>query len=191
MKKIKEIFKNNLKIVIAFILGIIISGTTVYAATIIYNANQVGFNNSNTSLSSTDVQGALDELYTRASNCKKAPNNTVYYAFGDPTTSSTTNYSTLNRKIFIARNGDQRSVCVIRSNRLHCFDNNNYAIEKDHLAQVFSDVSCNIYNNSGYSCSANDFWCIAYYNGNTWCRTINSTRQDCEVYANGNGSCWT
>ena len=66
MKKIKEIFKNNLKIVIAFILGIIISGTTVYAATILYNANQVGFDNSNTSLQSTDVQGALDELYTRA-----------------------------------------------------------------------------------------------------------------------------
>lgn len=66
MKKIKEIFKNNLKIVIAFILGIIISGTTVYAATILYNANQVGFDNSDTSLSSTDVQGALDELYTKA-----------------------------------------------------------------------------------------------------------------------------
>ena len=73
MKKLKSFIKSNIKTVVAFILGLIISGTSVYAATILYNANQVGYDNTSSGLTSTDVQGALDELYTKAEKCPNAP----------------------------------------------------------------------------------------------------------------------
>ncbi len=56
----------KVKVITAFILGLVVSGGAAYAATILFNADQVGFDNTNTSLSSTDVQGALDELYERS-----------------------------------------------------------------------------------------------------------------------------
>ena len=39
--------------------------------------------------------------------------------------------------MFLASNGDQYSVCILRNNRLHCFDNNNFVIEKGQLQQAF------------------------------------------------------
>lgn len=65
MKKITNFIKDNTKLIAALVLGITISGGSVYAATILMNADQVGFDKTGTSLSSTDVQGALDELYQR------------------------------------------------------------------------------------------------------------------------------
>ncbi len=58
----------KVKVITAFILGLVVSGGAAYAATILFNADQVGFDNTGTSLSSTDVQGALDELYQRTKN---------------------------------------------------------------------------------------------------------------------------
>ncbi len=58
---------SNIQIVAAFLLVATLSGSAVYAATILLNADQVGFDKTNTSLSSTNVQGALDELYAKTS----------------------------------------------------------------------------------------------------------------------------
>lgn len=69
MKRIKEFLLNNTKVVIAFVLGIVISGTTVYAATYLYSSNQVSFDKSKVSqygATKDDVQGAIDELYSIA-----------------------------------------------------------------------------------------------------------------------------
>ncbi len=57
---------SNIQIAAAFLLVATLSGSAVYAATILLNANQVGFDKTGTSLSSTNVQGALDELYQKA-----------------------------------------------------------------------------------------------------------------------------
>lgn len=66
MKKNKFFIKNNVKIVIAFILGFIIAGSIgVYAATVI-NASAVSFSGSTTGLTSTNMQDALDEAYSNA-----------------------------------------------------------------------------------------------------------------------------
>lgn len=77
MKKIKNIFKKNYKIIIAFIIGITLTGTGVYAATILYAATQVGFDNTTANLkivgtnnSVTNVQEALDALYKKAEDAK-------------------------------------------------------------------------------------------------------------------------
>ena len=55
----------NIKVIIGIILGIIIvSSISVYAtATYLYNATDVGYNN-------TSVAGALDDLYDIANNYK-------------------------------------------------------------------------------------------------------------------------
>lgn len=60
MKKVR----NNLKVVIAFVIGIIITGGTVYAANLL--ASEVTYDNTTSGLTSTTVQGALDELNTKA-----------------------------------------------------------------------------------------------------------------------------
>lgn len=75
MKRIKEFLLNNTKVVIAFVLGIVISGTTVYAATYLYSSNQVSFDKSKVSqygATKDDVQGAIDELSSiaKSEKCK-------------------------------------------------------------------------------------------------------------------------
>ena len=66
MKKVKRFLIGNIKTVIAFVLGTLISGVTVYAATVIA-ASQVGYTPpSGSGISSTNVQGAIDELSTIA-----------------------------------------------------------------------------------------------------------------------------
>ena len=66
LKKVLNKLKENSKIIVAFILGLIISGTGVYAATILFASNQVSYDNTSSGLTSTDVQAALDEIYTTA-----------------------------------------------------------------------------------------------------------------------------
>lgn len=75
MKRIKEFLLNNTKLVIAFVLGVVISGTTVYAATCLYSSNQVSFDKSKVSqygATKDDVPGAIDELYSiaKSEKCK-------------------------------------------------------------------------------------------------------------------------
>ena len=60
----KKIIKNNIKVIIAFIAGIIISGAGVYAVTVASSA--VSYDNSTSGASATTVKAALDELYTKA-----------------------------------------------------------------------------------------------------------------------------
>ena len=58
----KRVIKNNYKIIIAFILGLIISGTTVYAVDAYIESNKVAYNNHN----KTNVEEAIDELYEKS-----------------------------------------------------------------------------------------------------------------------------
>lgn len=67
MKKIGNKIKQNIKAIAAFLLGIALTGGTVYAATVL-PSSQVGYDNSTSGLDSTDVQGALDELYQKTRN---------------------------------------------------------------------------------------------------------------------------
>ncbi len=75
MKKIGNKLKQNAKIITAFVLGAILTGGTVYAATVL-PSSQVGYDNSTSGLAATDVQGALDELYVKANKCDKIGINT-------------------------------------------------------------------------------------------------------------------
>ncbi len=57
--------KKNYKLVLGVIVGVLISASVVGAATYYGAANTLSYNNSNSDLSSSNVQDALDELYNR------------------------------------------------------------------------------------------------------------------------------
>ena len=79
MGRIINKLKVSKKNIICFILGaIIFSAISVYAATY-FPSNQVTYNNSASGLSSTNVQGAIDELYNTCSSAVSS-GDYLYYA---------------------------------------------------------------------------------------------------------------
>ena len=98
MKKIKEFTKRNIKLVIGLIIGTFVSGIGVYASTILFNGNEISFDNSKAKLtlndkSVTNMQEAMDALYEKASNagpatCKNSPFKLGDYVQMTPTSSS-------------------------------------------------------------------------------------------------------
>ena len=66
-EKIKKILKNRILI---FILGGIVFGTIGVSAATYFESNLVTYDNTESGLSSSNVQGAIDELYTE---CTKEP----------------------------------------------------------------------------------------------------------------------
>lgn len=73
--KIKKFFQNK---ILLLILGIFIGGTASIYAVTYFPSNQVTYNNTSSKLNSTDVQGAIDELYN---TCSKAVStgDYIYY----------------------------------------------------------------------------------------------------------------
>ncbi len=59
--------KERIKIIVAFILGLVLAGTTVYAATILSSIN-VGYSNESSKLVADNVQEAIDEVYDKSFN---------------------------------------------------------------------------------------------------------------------------
>ena len=169
MKKIKKILLDNTKIAVAFIIGVLIGVPIVYAATILFNSNQVRYDNTSSGTSATNVQDALDELYTKADNMVSIDLDTFQTNRG--------------RTIYASSEG----VCIKRNNKLNCFKINNWAKEQNHLQQVFSDISCNV-NSSNVNCNASDFNCNVDSNGNVNCKD-QSANTNCNVYADGSVNC--
>ena len=64
LKRLGKILKKNYRFIIGIVIGILLTGTSVYAANTIYSKN-VTYDNSNSGLSSVNVQDALDELYLK------------------------------------------------------------------------------------------------------------------------------
>ena len=101
MKRICKFIKSNFKVIIAFIIGIIVSGTGVYAATIIFQSNQVGFDNTNSNLTLNNVavdnvQDAIDAIYKKIPpTCSNSPFQVGDYIDMTPTSTSFTPDRTL------------------------------------------------------------------------------------------------
>ena len=170
MKKIWRFIKSNLKIVTSFIIGIIISGGTIYAATTIASSS-VSYSTTNSlanGATKTDVQGALDELYTKA--------NTWINPKDD--------YDiTPNKNIII----NSSEIKLIRNGNLHVIKANNYNEEKDHIQQIFSDISCD-FRTGGIICNATDFYCTVTEAGDVYCKD-NSDGSDCKLSSDGSHVC--
>ena len=78
-----NIFKKNYKILIGVLIGLIISLGGAYAATTIAGSS-VTYSNSSSGLSSTTVQGAIDELYTKT-DIRKIGNYISAYKYSTAT----------------------------------------------------------------------------------------------------------
>ena len=65
MKKVTNLIRNNVKVVIAFILGGIILGTCGAYASSVISASDVSYSNTSSGISSTNVQDAIEELYDK------------------------------------------------------------------------------------------------------------------------------
>ncbi len=78
--KLNKIFKNKIFI---FILGGLLFSTVSVCAVTYFPSNQVTYDNSSSKLNSTNVQGALDELYTKCKSCSSstssATGNYIYF----------------------------------------------------------------------------------------------------------------
>ncbi len=169
MRRLSKFIKSNTRLMVGIVIGATVSGSAVYAATILFNADQVGFDNTGSSLSSTNVQGALDELYTKANT------------WIDPSTIKTN----LSGKIFASSKG----IVIRRDGGTHFIKVNNWDNEKTHIKkQVFSDIIC-IENSSSLLCDADDFGCDADYHGNVHCYDRQSNYLGCIVDSNGSVSC--
>lgn len=167
MGKIVKNLKKNYKIFIGIIIGAVIFGSIgVYAASVI-SATNVGYSD-NSSLGATNVQNAIDKLYAKADN--------QYFDFATAKANTT-------GKVFASKKG----VCISRNKTVYCFKTNNWNVEKTHIQEVFSDVSCPVH--SYYvSCDASDFYCRVYSNGNVLCGD-QSDYSRCNVYSDGDVDC--
>ena len=68
--------KYNYKYIIGIILGILLCGGGVYAA-IKYSANVFYYNNNSSTLNSTNVQGAIDELANKYASLSSCPSDKI------------------------------------------------------------------------------------------------------------------
>ncbi len=193
--------------IIGIITGLIFAGTCVSAA-ILYQSEDVGYDNTNSELTSENVQDALDELNTRK-NTWINPNNNFgtpqYYAFGGPykgwcnstdsscnsnsdfPTTSTTPPS--GKNVYAAKYADGGyGVCIKRNGTEHCFRGRNWIAEAQHLQKVFSDISCAV-GSSLVTCDASDFYCDVDSDGNVYCND-SSTLEDCDVRSYGSVHCF-
>ncbi len=75
-----NLIKNNIKFILGIIVGISFSASAVYAATQV-NASDVVYDNTNSNLKSTDVQGALDELIQKANLQSSSRNWSMQFGF--------------------------------------------------------------------------------------------------------------
>lgn len=195
MKHIKEKLKNNKKIIIGFLIGFVLTSTTVFAATILFDASETQYYH--TGLEVENVEEALDYLYEYAGQCVsyQMPSN---YAFGKPTASSTSDYDTLGKTVFAGRkastyNGqtvERYAVCIKRNRARTCFYNNDYEVESKHLLEFnsYTYANCSV-TSTETKCVLNDHACSIKTNGDVAC--TNASNQGCTVYANNNVTCGT
>ena len=66
--KLKKKLKDNNKLLIGLLIGFTLACTIVYASTTLFASNIVSYNNTTSGIQSSNVQGAIDELYACASN---------------------------------------------------------------------------------------------------------------------------
>ena len=167
MKRIKNFFEKNVKLFLGILIGGVLVGESVYAATII-GAGEVSYTNN----SQSNVGGALDELYTRASTW-------IDPSYIDFTTLATNT----NETILASKNG----LCIKRNNKVSCFKRNNWAEEQNHIQQVFSDIGCDV-GSSLVSCFASGFICSVGSDGFVGCSDL-SDSSCCLVNSDGSVGC--
>ena len=198
LSKRKKVLNNpKVNFVTGLMIGLIIMATGVYAATLV-NSKNVTYNTANSTLSSTNVQDALDELSEKT-------NNKMIYFFGDTSSNGSLalkykSYLTsdfmeivngLSSNAFVGINiNGEKSACIYRNNKVTCIKagENNFEDNKKILNESnLSGATCNV-RSSYVNCNDDSFNCYAYSNGRVYCLD-NEHDMDCYVYADGGVKC--
>jgi len=109
------------------------------------------------------------------------------YAYGIPTTSSATDYTTLGKNVFAALDSnDTKGVCI-NDNGLFCIKWNDYNNSVLALKNHFGESKCSA-EGSRFFCSSDVFYCVARSNGTVRCNN-NSTVEGCSVDSSGSADC--
>ena len=90
----KKFIKSNIKLVIGIVIGLIIAGTTVYATTVLLGSD-VSYSNTSSGLTSTNVQGVIDEIYKKA-DIRKQGNFISAYTYNSSTGTNNYGYWTIS-----------------------------------------------------------------------------------------------
>ena len=112
---------------------------------------------------------------------------TYYYAFGTPTTESTTDYTTLGKNVFVRLGSDDLKAVCINDNGLFCIKPNDYDNSKEALKNHFGESACSAFGSS-FSCSSAAFSCNAGSNGSVSCFG-SSAYGSCGVSSGGTVNC--
>ena len=112
---------------------------------------------------------------------------TYYYAFGTPTTASTTDYTTLGKNVFVRLGSDDSKGVCINDNGLFCIKINDYDNSKEALKNHFGESACGS-DGSSFRCTSAAFRCYAYSAGDVYCAD-SSTSESCSVRSDGTVNC--
>ena len=112
----------------------------------------------------------------------------TYFAFGTPTTASTTDFATLGKNVFagLGSDGTTGGVCI-NDNGLFCIKRNDYDNSASALKAHFGESSCTD-NGSFVYCDSGAFYCEADSSGNVSC-SDNSTGGGCYARSDGSFNC--
>ena len=110
-----------------------------------------------------------------------------YYAYGTPTTSSATDYTTLGKNVFVRLGANDSKAVCINDNGLFCIKPNDYDNTVIALKNHFGESACMAIG-SRFRCSSDAFYCHALSNGYVYC-DVNSTSEGCGVDPSGAVDC--
>ena len=111
----------------------------------------------------------------------------TYYAFGTPTTSSATDYTTLGKNVFAALDTSNTKGVCINDNGLFCIKPNDYDNSVLALKNHFGESACSA-SGSSFDCSSDAFRCYAISSGFVSCKD-NSANEYCGVDVDGTVNC--
>ena len=103
-----------------------------------------------------------------------------YYAFGTPTTASTTDYTTLGKSVFVGLGEDNSLGVCINDNGLYCIKINDYANAAASMKEHFGEDNCT---DGEYSltCESDTFNCELYPEGGAYCSAKGDLTGSCGI----------
>ena len=110
----------------------------------------------------------------------------TYFAYGKPTTSSTTDYNTLGRNVFVGLNDENSLGVCVNKNGLFCIKNNDFDNSKKALVQHFREDNCSV-DESLANCYSGSVCCYATSDGLVHCYDYDE--DDCKVDSSGKVTC--
>lgn len=146
--KFKKVLKNRIFI---FVLGGLIFGTVGVCAATYFPSNQVTYDNKTSGLESTDVQGAIDELYnTCQSSSSVVLGNYIYFTSNGvkSTNTDTLTDTYLLYKVPITGGSDEEVVNIPIQKEIDKYHTGSYNIKNFYIVDDYIYFTSNGVNNT-------------------------------------------